>query len=134
MRHIEFQGRTLSLARWARVLGISKQTLSWRLATGWTIEEALTTPLDTRRKVTREGAGDPLMAAQIRRQAVRVDMPTNPADFNATHAQSIYFAALTRGDHATAVTALAALEDGIGCPAWDALVSRFVPVRSTAAA
>lgn len=42
-------GRTMGLNAWARELGISKQTLSHRLAAGWPVEDALTTPLGTYR-------------------------------------------------------------------------------------
>lgn len=48
-RLMEFQGETLSLAQWARRQGMSEGCLRNRLREGWTIEAALTTPLDTSR-------------------------------------------------------------------------------------
>jgi len=43
---LEFQGREMSVAQWARETGIQKQTLYERLRLGWPIERALTTPCD----------------------------------------------------------------------------------------
>ncbi|MEO9788587.1 MAG: hypothetical protein ABJF67_13390 [Aurantimonas coralicida] len=40
-----FDGETLSLTEWSARTGIEKSTLATRLHKGWTIEEALTTPL-----------------------------------------------------------------------------------------
>ena len=39
-----YAGRTMGLSEWARELGISKQALNQRLAAGWSVEDALTTP------------------------------------------------------------------------------------------
>jgi hypothetical protein len=41
----EHNGRALTLPEWARQIGCSKQMLYWRIASGWTIEAALTTNL-----------------------------------------------------------------------------------------
>ena len=49
-RPIEYNGVTKSLYEWADEYGISRKTLSVRLSKGWTIEEALTTPLGGRRE------------------------------------------------------------------------------------
>jgi len=43
-RMIEFDGETLSIADWARRIGIDQSVLSTRLRDGWTVEEALTIP------------------------------------------------------------------------------------------
>lgn len=41
---IEFQGRTQCVHRWALELHLGKNTIHKRLARGWSIERALTTP------------------------------------------------------------------------------------------
>ena len=43
-RLLTYAGRTMGLAEWARDLGFSPQTLSLRLATGWSVKDALSTP------------------------------------------------------------------------------------------
>ena len=43
-RLLTYAGRTLGLSEWARELGIQRQTLSLRLATGWSVKDALSTP------------------------------------------------------------------------------------------
>jgi len=43
VRLITFNGRTLSVTGWARLLGLSPSTISKRLKAGWTIEATLTT-------------------------------------------------------------------------------------------
>lgn len=40
---LTFQGESLSISKWARRLGISRRTLSRRIASGWTVEQALHT-------------------------------------------------------------------------------------------
>ena len=42
-RLIEFSGRSMGLAAWAREIGINKESLRTRLLRGWTVEAALTT-------------------------------------------------------------------------------------------
>lgn len=41
-RLIEFNGKTLTMAQWARDVGIKSNTLFSRLKSGWTVERALT--------------------------------------------------------------------------------------------
>lgn len=41
---IEFRGRTQNIKEWAAELGVSHQSIAYRLKAGWTVEEALTTP------------------------------------------------------------------------------------------
>jgi hypothetical protein len=44
--NLTFNGKTLSIAEWAREIGVSSNTLYTRILTkGWSIEKALTTPL-----------------------------------------------------------------------------------------
>jgi hypothetical protein len=45
MRLIEFNGEARPLFDWARRAGISSDTLAKRLHLGWSVEEALTTPV-----------------------------------------------------------------------------------------
>lgn len=40
----EYNGRSQTMAQWARECGLTVQTLNNRLANGWTIKKALTTP------------------------------------------------------------------------------------------
>lgn len=47
-RKIEFNGRTLTTAQWARELGMADKRISHRLSRGWSIERALTQPIKTR--------------------------------------------------------------------------------------
>ncbi len=52
---ITYNGETLTLSEWARRVGIKHGALFSRLRNGWTVEEALTTPVgqsmrDARRK------------------------------------------------------------------------------------
>lgn len=44
VRWIEFNGERLPLSRWAKRIGISAQSLGFRLQNGWPIERALTLP------------------------------------------------------------------------------------------
>lgn len=48
-RLIAFQGRTKTLTQWAAKVGLHPGTLSGRLANGWPVERALTTPVRSRR-------------------------------------------------------------------------------------
>jgi hypothetical protein len=43
-RIIEFQGRSMSLAQWAREIGLARGALETRLNSGWTVERALIEP------------------------------------------------------------------------------------------
>ena len=42
----EFNGVTLTISQWGAKLGIKPSTLSARVQRGWSIQKALTTPLD----------------------------------------------------------------------------------------
>jgi hypothetical protein len=50
-------GRTMTMAQWAGTLGINYFTLATRLAEGWSVDEALTRPVNDgmRRKRQPEG-------------------------------------------------------------------------------
>lgn len=50
VRMLEHAGTTLSMTEWAKRLGISQSAMSKRLASGWTIERALTEPFNERTK------------------------------------------------------------------------------------
>jgi hypothetical protein len=49
-RVIEHNGERLPMSGWAERLGIRAATLSYRLNNGWSVEQALTTPLQPRRR------------------------------------------------------------------------------------
>lgn len=42
---LTLHGITLPLASWAKILGMGRNTLSWRVKNGWSVEEALSTGL-----------------------------------------------------------------------------------------
>ena len=44
--HVEFRGERKPIAEWARQMGVSRQALRYRLRQGWSVEQALTTPVD----------------------------------------------------------------------------------------
>jgi hypothetical protein len=47
---IEFNGKKQTLAQWGEELGIARRTLGARIATGWSIEKVLTTPVRKQRE------------------------------------------------------------------------------------
>lgn len=44
--NITFGGKTMCLSAWAELLNINRHTLDQRLKKGWSVERALTTPVD----------------------------------------------------------------------------------------
>ncbi len=54
---IEFNGRSQIEAHWCRELGLARGGVSRRLRNGWTLEIALTSPVDTRRNIRWQGRG-----------------------------------------------------------------------------
>lgn len=52
-RLIEYKGESKTLACWAKELHMSTQTLNSRLAAGWSIKRAFTTPLRTQKEAAR---------------------------------------------------------------------------------
>jgi hypothetical protein len=45
---LEFDGNRLTVAQWAEKIGLKYSTLNMRLVKGWTVQRALTTPLNTK--------------------------------------------------------------------------------------
>lgn len=45
-----YDGRTLTLYEWQRILGVHRETLRTRLRNGWSVEEAFSTPLRGQRE------------------------------------------------------------------------------------
>lgn len=60
---LEFQGKTLTMSQWANAISVSRGTLTNRLKTGWTIEEALTVPVE-KNPLTLEFQGQRLTVLQ----------------------------------------------------------------------
>lgn len=54
-RRVTFRGETLGLAQWAARLGLRRESLRDRLATGWSVEKALTTPPIRERRRLSDG-------------------------------------------------------------------------------
>jgi len=54
-KKITFGGITLTTPEWSAKLGIDTATIQYRLKTGWTIEEALTTPVKPPKHITFNG-------------------------------------------------------------------------------
>lgn len=46
-RRLTFNGTTHTLAQWAEIVNIKYPTMNYRINSGWSIEKALTTPLNT---------------------------------------------------------------------------------------
>jgi hypothetical protein len=63
-------GRTMALSAWAEKLGMRPVTLSRRLLRGWSVEEALTTPVEPR-KPSSEWKRDPNAARRGRKPRPR---------------------------------------------------------------
>ena len=53
---LESHGLQYPIKEWSRITGIHRHTIHTRLKLGWTIEEALTTPVDKRRWHTSQSA------------------------------------------------------------------------------
>ena len=47
-KFIEYNGKKKSISEWARIIGISRDSLAKRLHMGWSIDKALSTPIDKR--------------------------------------------------------------------------------------
>lgn len=52
-RYLTYKGETLNVTDWAKKLGIKRITLYRRLDKGWSVEEALSTPIDERKRNLR---------------------------------------------------------------------------------
>lgn len=66
-RFLTYQGRTLNISQWAQEVGIKRLTITRRLDSGWSVEDALTIPLIPNDKSRRKS----------RRQANK-SAPSNP--------------------------------------------------------
>lgn len=53
-RNLKFRGETRPVSEWAELMGIKKETVISRLNLGWSVEDALTHPVDSR-KATKKG-------------------------------------------------------------------------------
>ena len=49
-RMISFNGDTRTVAQWERIAGLTKGSLNYRLNKGWSIEKAITLPLDAKKQ------------------------------------------------------------------------------------
>lgn len=56
-RKIAFDGREMNVSQWARETGIPVATLQRRLKMGWSVEQALATPVMTNRRNRKAGTG-----------------------------------------------------------------------------
>lgn len=45
-RHVEYKGRSMTIAQWAEELGMSRQTLRNRLEVGWSLDKIFSTKVD----------------------------------------------------------------------------------------
>lgn len=50
-RKLKYKGETKTVTQWAKIMGLSRETLKDRINAGWTIEKALETPV---RKINRK--------------------------------------------------------------------------------
>lgn len=56
---LEYNGKKLTTAQWSKLFNISHETLRYRIAVlGWSIEKALTTPVDTKFKSKKRYKND----------------------------------------------------------------------------
>lgn len=51
---LTFDGRTLCLAEWANIIGISTAALHKRLKKGWGVDKALSTPVDSKKATSKK--------------------------------------------------------------------------------
>lgn len=49
-RSLTFNGESHCITEWSRMVGIGRKTISKRLESGWTVEQALTTPVSKSKK------------------------------------------------------------------------------------
>lgn len=68
-RLLTHEGRTQCVAAWAREIGLLRQTLDNRLAKGFTVAEALTTPKHVRRATAVEVDGELVSPTELARRA-----------------------------------------------------------------
>ena len=63
MRQIKFNGVSRPVADWARLTGISSDTLTKRLNAGWSVEDAMTKPVGNQGRKSRAVHSTPLTKA-----------------------------------------------------------------------
>lgn len=83
---LTYQGQTLKLAEWAKIVGVSLPTLCQRRKHGWTVEAMLTTPLTT------HGGKATLLARRgltLDAQGVPSNLPLSQETGGGTFAQEI---------------------------------------------
>jgi hypothetical protein len=51
---LTFQGKTLTVAQWAREVSIAPESIKSRLKLNWSVEDTLTTPVDSRKASKRK--------------------------------------------------------------------------------
>lgn len=56
-RRVTLNGRTMTVAEWSEALGVVSGTIVTRLANGWSVEEALSRPVDKRKRNSRAKEG-----------------------------------------------------------------------------
>lgn len=66
-KRITFQGESLSMREWGRRLGFGSDTVRNRLDSGWSVERALSTPIDLGRQA-RQGCVRPITLPKRRRK------------------------------------------------------------------
>lgn len=59
-RHLEHDGRRMTVAQWAAIVGIRPNTLEYRILRGWSVQRALTAPRQKRpdRSINKEAAAN----------------------------------------------------------------------------
>lgn len=48
-KRLTFHGETLTIREWSERTGVDRTSIDWRLSSGWTVKDALTTPVKKRR-------------------------------------------------------------------------------------
>lgn len=71
VRKLTFQGQTRTIGEWAALTNQSHQSLRWRLAAGWPLNEALSAPRDKRGRPVKDRA-PAVKATKIKREFARL--------------------------------------------------------------
>lgn len=53
-RWIEWRGTTKTIAEWSSILNINYESLTWRLKSGWSVEDAFTRPVLVRSAISTQ--------------------------------------------------------------------------------
>jgi hypothetical protein len=73
-RLVTFGGLTMTVAEWARTVGVHVRTLYCRLANGWSIEDSLTKPVERRAWPPHFRVSDNLATAPLSRDSVKAQL------------------------------------------------------------